>query len=389
VNFWELVFVLSGFLLLHTYVLFNVSLPILVELLKGLRRKREPLAQLPTVSLVISAFNEEDILEQKIQNCLQLDYPKDKLQILIGSDGSKDNTAAILRKYSDRITPHIVEKNRGKAAMLNDLCAMAQGDVLLFSDANTFFFPNVVRKIVQPFADPKLGCVCGHLILTDSGGSALGIGESTYWNIESEIKKFEGMLDIVVGANGALYAIRKALYKPIPVHKSIMDDFYVTVQVLLQGYGSTYLTSALGTEQTSKYGSGEFKRKIRIGRANFNFLFHYLKMLNPAHPLLAYFFFSHKLVRWFSPQLLLLFLCSNVVLLFQSVGLVFYLCIATLVGQLGFYGLAAIAYLFPKVKIPLSGSPYYFISMNVALLLGFFKSFLPESGGGWQRIERG
>jgi len=250
----ETAFWLVVALLAHTYALFPLSLPLLVEFF---RRPRVTTIQedLPTVSLVISAYNEEAVIAAKIRNSLELDYPADRLEILIGDDGSTDRTAEIVRSFP-QVRLIQAEKNAGKAAMLNRLCAEAKGSILLFCDANTLFFPNVARKIVQPFQDSRIGCACGHLILSDSSQSALGEGESAYWDLESEIKKFEGQLDRLIGSNGAIYAIRRELYSPIPTRKSIMDDFYVTVRVLQKGYLSTFVTSAIGSEQTSKAGSG-------------------------------------------------------------------------------------------------------------------------------------
>ncbi len=379
----EILFALTVLLLLHTYCFFPLSLPLLVEFFR--RKRNQPYNPvLPRVSIVVSAYNEEAVIAEKIRNCLSLDYPKDRLEILIGDDGSKDRTAEIVAQFPE-VRLIQAERNAGKAAMLNRLHKEATGDILLFCDANTLFFPNVAHKIVQPFSDPRIGCVCGHLILSDSSQSALGEGESAYWDLESEIKKFEGMLDRVIGGNGAIYAIRKELYTEIPTKKSIMDDFFVTVQVLRQGYLSTFLSSAIGTEQTSKAGSGEFKRKVRIGRANFNYLFSYLPLLNPLRPLVAYLFASHKLLRWFSPHLLLLCLLLNVLLMprHPSYGV-------ALGVQAAFYLLGASgAWLAASGRKHLfSSAPYYFLGMNWAILRGFFKSFQTEQGGGWARIER-
>lgn len=384
----EILFVIALLLIIHTYVTFPLTLPMIADFF--LRFRRQPkLPQkeyIPSVSLLISAYNEESVIEQKIQNCLALDYPEDRLQILIGNDGSMDRTAEIIRKYAPRITLIDAEKNAGKAAMLNCLVQKATGDILVFCDANTIFFPNVIRKIVQPFHAPKMGCVCGHLILNDKSGDSLGQGESTYWDLESEIKKFEGMLGVVIGGNGAIYAIRKSLYTPLPVKRSVMDDFFVTVKVLQKGYESTFISSAIGTEQTSKAGAGEFKRKIRIGRANFNYLREYLPLLNPFRPFVAYFFLSHKLMRWFSPHLAISAFILNAMFLQKHLFFQITFGLQCLLLLFAFWGWIK------QRKNAISGigsAPFYFVTMNYALLLGFFQSFLPEKGGGWVRIERG
>lgn len=370
IAFWVLLF-----LVVHCYFLFLVSLPFISELFKRRKRDLDESDELPTVSILISAFNEEAVIERKIQNILELDYPKDKLEVLIGDDGSADRTAEIIASYADQgITLVKAPKNAGKAAMLNRLHGIAKNDILLFCDANTMFFPNVVRKLVQPFKDKKIGCACGHLILSDKSGSVLGRGESSYWDLESEIKKFEGILDRLVGGNGALYAIRRSLYTELPVKKSVMDDFFIATKVLQKGFFCTFVSSAIGTEQTSKESSGEFRRKVRIGRANYNFLLSYLPLLNPFRPLTAYLFFSHKILRWFSPHIfILLYICCGLLL---TSGLVYQI----------FFGLMTLGLLAFSFKLIPAG--YYFLLMNVALLKGFFLSFTREKSGGWAREAR-
>ncbi|NLB62583.1 MAG: glycosyltransferase family 2 protein [Fibrobacter sp.] len=382
----DIIFLILAFLLLHTYVIFPLTLPIIAEIFRYKPTKKNPVTELPTVSLLISAFNEESVIEKKIHNSLALDYPPEKLQILIGNDGSTDRTAEIVSKYAPQVTLINAPQNQGKAAMLNQLQEAATGEILIFCDANTMFFPNVVRKLSHAFSDEKMGCVCGHLILSDFSGSALGQGESTYWEFESEVKKFQGQTGAVMGGNGAIYAIRKSLYSVLPSKKSVMDDFFITIKVLLKGYKSTFISSAIGTEQTSKIGTGEYVRKVRIGRANFNYLYAYLPLLNPLRPLVAYYFLSHKLLRWFSPQMAIALFVTNFFLWTQNpiYALLF-------IVQIIFYSSAFIGLFVAKInkKLNFLSTPFYFLTMNFALLKGFFLSFLPEKSGGWVRVSRG
>lgn len=372
----QIVFWLMLALTLHCYLLFPVTLPFVSEIFKRKKPKDDSEFELPTVSILISAYNEEAVIERKIHNILEIDYPKEKLEVLIGDDGSADRTAEIVARYADQgITLVKAPKNAGKAAMLNRLNGIAKNEILLLCDANTMFFPNVVRKLVQPFQDKKIGCACGHLILSDKSGSVLGRGESSYWDLESEIKKFEGVLDRLIGGNGALYAIRRELYTELPVKKSVMDDFFIATKVLQKGFFCTFVASAIGTEQTSKESSGEFRRKVRIGRANFNFLFSYLPLLNPFRPLTAYLFFSHKILRWFSPHIWILLFVANAMLL--TSGLVYQI----------FFGAFVLGLLIAVTKIV--PSAYYFMSMNYAMLKGFFMAFGREKSGGWAREARG
>jgi cellulose synthase/poly-beta-1,6-N-acetylglucosamine synthase-like glycosyltransferase len=294
------------------------------------------------------------------------------MEILIGDDGSNDGTAEIAARFSD-VRLIRKEKNEGKAAMLNDLCNVAKGEILLFSDANTILENSALKNLVMEFANESVGCVCGQLLLKDKSGSDLGKIESTYWICESKLKMLESRFGAVIGSNGALYAIHSELYPKLPVHKTVMDDFYITAKILMKNYSCIFCEKALTFENTSASKYGEFKRKVRIGRANFNFLFAYLPLLNPLHPVKAYMFMSHKLLRWLSPFLLLaVFLCS----IFLMQKHIFYKTF--FVAELLFVASALFG-----VRVC-----NYFLSMNFALFLGFCKSFFKEKSGAWKRVER-
>ncbi len=383
----EVVFWVSVALLLHTYILYPLSLPVLRSIVPS--RRAAPVAgggrELPKVSIIIAAYNEEKILEEKIRNCFELEYPRSKLEILIGSDGSSDRTEAIAAQYAPDVKLFAFPQREGKAAVLNRLVPAAQGDILVFCDANTMLLKNVLQKLLAHFEDPDTGCVCGRLILHDAGESALSIGESIYWNLESEIKKQEGALGIVIGANGGIYAIRKELFHPIPTACKVMDDFFVTTRVLRAGKAAVYEPQAIGSEETSLDTYGEFHRKVRISQANFNLLRRYAPLLNPLHPLVAYGFFSHKFLRWIAPIVLLVALAANAVLAAASL---FYASL--LVLQVAFYVFSALGYLAKsrarRHKFLLI--PFYFVSMNYALLLGLFKALFQNDTGTWNRVER-
>lgn len=386
----ELIFWGALALLLHSYLIYPFSLP-LIHFVYRPRRKVD-LNNVPTLSIIIAAYNEEKIIGQKIENCLELDYPAAQIEILVGSDGSSDRTIEILNQYQSkanlRIFPYT--SRRGKAAVLNDLIREAKGETLLFCDANTLFLQNTARKLVSSFSDPKVGCVCGRLVLRDSTGTSLGQGESLYWTFESELKLLEGKLGIVMGANGGVYALRRRLAPILPVRKTTMDDFYIATHVLAKGFSVIYEPLAIGSEETSLDKFGEFRRKIRIGQANANQLLHYLKLLNPKHPLVSYSFLSHKLLRWLGPLFMLLLFPVNALLahpfsIHSTYGIF-------LLAQCIFYVLALIGYLSNKlnIKIPLVLTlPFYFFTMNLALTIGTWQSlFLSPKGGAWEREER-
>ncbi len=372
----ELIFWLCLASLIQVYVLFPWTLRFF-WLFKKLFKKRSKRkarndGDEKFVSIIISAYNEEAIIEEKIRNTLALDYPRDKMEILIGDDGSTDITAEIAALFDE---VHLIRKehNEGKASMLNDLCEVAKGEIFLFSDANSMLEKSALRNLVAEFADEKVGCVCGNLLLKDKSGSKLGKAESLYWKDESKLKMLEGKFGAVMGSNGALYAIRSKLYSVLPIHKTVMDDFYITAKILMADFSCVYCEKALASEKTSLEKYGEFKRKVRIGRANFNFLSNYLPLLNPLRPMKAYIFLSHKLLRWLSPFLLLaLFLCS-LLLIPEDIFYKAFFTIEFVFVAAAFWGISTYN---------------YFLSMNLALFLGFCKSFLKEENGAWEREER-
>jgi cellulose synthase/poly-beta-1,6-N-acetylglucosamine synthase-like glycosyltransferase len=294
------------------------------------------------------------------------------MEIWIGDDGSTDKTAEIVQKFGE-VLMFKKEKNEGKAAMLNALCKKATGEFLFFSDANTIIEKSALKNLIMKFNNERIGCVCGQLSLKDESDSILGKTESVYWEKESKLKMLESCFGMVMGSNGALYAIRSELYPVLPTHKTIMDDFYITAKILMKNYYCVFCENAVAFEKTSVSKYGEFNRKVRIGRANFNFLFTFLPFLNPLHPLRTYMFVSHKLLRWFSPFLLIALFASSILLIEEHI---FYKIFLT--AELFFITAAVLG-----VKMC-----NYFLSMNFALFLGFCKSFFRESGGAWKRVKR-
>ena len=367
----EIIFFVCLGLLVQVYILYPWTMKFL-SLFK--KTPRQPSAATPLqegrkISIIISAHNEENIIEEKIKNTLELDYPN--FEILIGDDGSTDKTAEIIAKYEAvRLIKN--ERNEGKAATMNKLCSVAAGEIFLFTDANTMIEKSALKHLVNEFADEKVGCVCGQLVL-NAENFDLSKGESKYWKGESKLKMLESNFGAVMGSNGALYAIRSNLYSQLPTDKTVMDDFYITVKILMKNYLCVFNKNAIAFENTSASKYGEFNRKVRIGRANFNFLFAFVPLLNPLHPMRAYIFLSHKLLRWLSPFLLIAVFACSAVLYYEHI---FYR--AFFAFELLFF---AFAILYVKIA-------RYFLSMNFALLLGFFKSFFKEKSGAWKKEAR-
>lgn len=336
----------------------------------------------PLVTLVIAAYREESVILDRLNNAVMLDYPSDRLQILIGCDGDEDLTGEVVNHYADeRVRLLQYPVRRGKASVLNDTVREARGDIIVFSDANTHMRPDAIKKLVWHFADSEVGGVCGQLVLTDplTGRNVDGI----YWSFENFLKRNEAKIGGLLGVNGAIYAIRRELFSSIPPN-TIVDDFLIGMRIHLHHRKLVYEPNAMAFEETAPTISGEFNRRVRIGAGNFQSLRWLLPLLNPKRGTVALTFFSHKLMRWLCPVFLLAGLISNIFLiedLFYS---------RTLALQIVFY-VSAMAGLKigggPGWK-KLLRLPTMFVAMNIALLCGFFRLISTTQSGTWQRTER-
>jgi cellulose synthase/poly-beta-1,6-N-acetylglucosamine synthase-like glycosyltransferase len=343
----------------------------------------DPPAELPTVSLLIAAYNEEAVIEDRLRNALELDYPRDKLEIVVASDGSTDSTAEIVRRYAERgVRLREYPARRGKAAVLNSAFGEVRGEVVILSDANTYTEPDAVRKLVRWFADPTLGVVCGRLILTDrdTGRNADGL----YWRYETFLKRSEGRLGALLGANGAIYAIRRSAFTPIP-DDTLVDDLVIPLLARLRtGCGIRYDCEAVAHEETAARLSCEFHRRSRIGAGGFQSMGLLWKLLDPRQGWVAFTFCSHKILRWLGPFFLLAALATN--LLLWEVACYPYLVL----GQLGFYLVSVLgAYVPPRVRVlkPLWLTTM-FAGMNMALALGFWRWLRGSQKAAWKRTVR-
>ncbi len=376
-------FWISLCLVLYTHVLYFFILYLLSSVKSAHRKIDEEVT--PKISMVIAAYNEQDIIEDKILNFKQLNYPENKIELLIGSDGSDDRTNEIIKRYSNsRIRLFAYETRRGKASVLNDIVGEATGEILIFSDANTIYNEASLRKLVRYFADDNIGGVCGRLVLTNPNQNIGGKGEQLYWNYENSLKKLESKIKTVLGANGAIYALRKNLYTKLPEHKVIMDDFILPLRAVEQGYEVVYDDEAWATETTSPNIEGEFKRKIRIGSANFNALREIKTLLNPKRGFVAFGLWSHKILRWFVPFLLILVFTTNALFLTA----LFYRL--TFVIQVVFYLSALSGYVLNRrgYSPKLLFYSLYFCAVNLALGIGFIKFLTRSQTPAWKRIDR-
>jgi cellulose synthase/poly-beta-1,6-N-acetylglucosamine synthase-like glycosyltransferase len=350
-------------------------------------RRPEPpspsVEELPTVSLVLAAYNEEAVIEARLLNALALDYPPGKLEVVVGSDGSTDRTAEIVRRFDDRGVRLLdYPWNRGKASVLNSAVAEASGEILLMSDANTEIDRSAARRLARWFQDPGVDSVVGRLVLVDpaTGRNADGL----YWKYETFLKKCEGRLEALLGANGAIYALRRELYTPIPA-ATIVDDFVIPLLVKLRTGGRiVFDDEAFAVEETPPDVGSEFRRRSRIGAGGFQSVGMLWRLLDPRRGWIAFSFLSHKVLRWLGPFFLIAALASNILLC----GLPFYR--AALVLQAGFYGAALLVGFVPSRSRWLRPLRLMtmFIGMNAALLVGFWRWLCGSQKATWKRTVR-
>ena len=365
-----------------------VGYPVLLYLLS--RRHSEPAPQAthewPTVTLVISAFNEEAVIEDKIRNIRELTYPHDRLRVLIGSDGSSDATvqkaipAAMGAPYIE-ITDF--NTRRGKPAVLHDLIERAESDIVALSDANTMFEPGAIERLARWFANPLVGAVCGRLRLTSR--DSMDRSEVLYWRFETWLKARENRLGAVLGANGGIYAFRRAAYVPIPPD-TITDDFVIPMLIRTLGYHIVFDESAVATEEVAPKVAHEFTRRIRIGAGNLQALWRTQSLLRPSAGWTAFAYWSHKVLRWSAPLWLLVAILMSLLRIQSPI-----LKSVALGGAVVFASAAAGWFLerAGRTAPRILAAPYAFVAMNLALLIGGVQLLQGKNHARWSRTPRG
>jgi cellulose synthase/poly-beta-1,6-N-acetylglucosamine synthase-like glycosyltransferase len=287
----------------HPFITYPWSL-IVLQVLRPQKRAcadRIPIAYL-NCAVCVCAYNEERVIARKVQNLLALRARDPDLEILIYVDGASDRTAEILQEYGSQINLHVAAERHGKTYGMNLLASKAQAPILIFTDANVIMDTECVRDFKRYFADPEIGCVCGNLVYTNDDASATASSGSAYWRFEEAVKKLEMESGSVMGADGSLFAIRRALHNPPPEH--IIDDLYVSLMILCSGYRVIQASDALAYEESVVSAHEEFTRKIRIACQAFNVHRLVWPQLRKLDGITRYKYVSHKLIRWFTIYLL-------------------------------------------------------------------------------------
>ncbi len=384
-----LVFWACLLLVAHTYLLYPLFLVLASTLVqvgrdwrylrtRQDRRPRAAVDPLPSVTLIVPAYNEETRLPEKLANLRALDYPRDRLEVIFVSDGSTDRTADILRAAGDpAIRSLVLPARSGKCNALNRAVAAARHGVLVFSDAATLFAPDAVRRLVRHFADARVGIVCGALQFEATPESRKT--EGVYWGYETMLRLMEGRLGVTLVASGAIYAVRRSCY-PTLAADTLTDDLAVPLAVRRLGFRVLYDPEARAIDFAASNVAGEFTRRVRVATGSFRCLRDLVR--TPMSPLTAFAFFSHKFLRWVLPFLLLGLLASSVALR----GEPFYS--AVLIAQLLFYMWAALGFLGRRQMqgIRYALFAYYLLAIHVAYLVGFLHFLGGRREATWQRV---
>ncbi|MFK7829109.1 MAG: glycosyltransferase family 2 protein [Congregibacter sp.] len=372
-------------LIVYSYALYPMLLSVIAPRLGRFNSAPSALVedQLPSVTFLIAAHNEAQEIRQRIENLLALDYPPELMQILIASDGSSDDTFAIASSFDDnRVRAEEHTPNIGKSATLNRYLPEARGDVIIMSDANTHFSSDVARLLVRWLANPGIIAVSGKLSLLDpeTGNNV----DSAYWRYENKIKRLEGLLGAKLGANGAIYAFRKADFAGFPSN-TIVDDFVIPLLIKLRRGGNiVFDTEACATEPTPADISDEFTRRVRIGTGAYQSLSLLWPLILPRHGWTSFCFFSHKILRWLTPFLLVFMVTIS----FAGVGRPLFnvlLALEAIAGATVFVGLRIGG---SGVLSQLLRTASMFGTMNAALFLGCWRYLTTPQSGTWKRTSR-
>jgi cellulose synthase/poly-beta-1,6-N-acetylglucosamine synthase-like glycosyltransferase len=284
---------------LGTIAYVYVGYPLVLWVLAKIRRRDVKRADVtPSVTLLISAYNEEEVVARKLENSLALDYPQDRLTILVISDASVDGTDRIVQSFASRgVTLLRMPERGGKTAGLNAAVQKAQSDIILFSDANILYQKDVVRALVRNFADPTIGCVTGDSRYLEGVVSAAHVQENSYWGYERFIRALESTIGSTVGGDGAIFAIRRELYTPL--RPDAINDLMIPLQIVLRGYRAIFEPAAVGIEPSAGHFKGEFRRKRRIVNRSWRCVMSMPQVLSRgAGALFAWQVWSHKVLRW-------------------------------------------------------------------------------------------
>ena len=377
---FETIFWLSFLFIIYTYFGYPILLVIVAKLWGKSIDKR---SFTPNVTMIIAAYNEERIIRDKLKNALNMDYPKDKFEIIIVSDASTDGTDEIVKEFSDqRVRLKRMPERGGKTRAINAAVPEANGEIILFSDTRQMYDKNALREIMDNFNDPKVGGVSGELYLINSDGGNVGEGVGMYWKYEKLLRKKESQIYSTSGATGAIYAIRRELYQPIP-DDTILDDVVIPMNIVLKGYRVIFEEQAMAYDKVASTAKQELTRKIRTLCGNYQAYFHKPKLFNPFKNRVFFQFISHKVFRLLVPFALILMLVLNIFLLSSLTYKIL------LILQILLYISAVMGHFVSKRSFigRIFGIPYTFVVLNYAALAGFYRFITKSQQVTWKKAD--
>jgi cellulose synthase/poly-beta-1,6-N-acetylglucosamine synthase-like glycosyltransferase len=389
-KFLEIFFWFSLIIVFYTYLGYGIVLYLLVKIKElFLKQKTQEQAEnLPEVTLFITAFNEEAVVKEKMDNCLTLDYPVDKLKIVWVTDGSNDSTNEMLKAYP-LVTVLFQPERQGKTAALNRGMDFISSPIVVFTDANTMINNEAIQNIVAEFTDPKVGCVAGEKrIAAKEKDGAAGGGEGIYWKYESTLKALDWRLYSAVGAAGELFAIRRELFERME-RDTLLDDFILSLRIAQNGYKIAYCDKAYAIESASTNMKEEEKRKVRIAAGGLQSIWRLRSLLNIfRYGTLSFQYVSHRVLRWsVTPIFLFLMLPINIILITITSSNLYSII---LILQILFYLSGILGYYLStkQIKNKILFIPYYFLFMNVNVFKGFFYLKRSTNNGIWEKANR-
>lgn len=378
------------FVVVYTFVGYGFVLFVLIRIKRLFKQPKvfQSATDLPTVSIIIAAYNESDLIAAKIENSLSLDYPKDKIQYIFVTDGSTDDTAKIIGQYAE-ITLLNENIRSGKMAAIKRAIPFVKGEIMIFSDANTFLNEAAIKELVKHYQNEQVGAVAGEKrVFIPEKADASSAGEGFYWKYESLLKKWDYELYSNVGAAGELFSIRTALYQPVE-SDTIIDDHMIAMRIAEQGYIIAYEPMAYAMETASANTAEELKRKIRIAAGGIQSILRLKKAANPFnYPLLTFQYLSHRVLRWtVTPFLMVVVFVLNILIVAKYDILFYQLMLA---AQILFYGLSLAGLVFEQrnIRIKPFFIPYYFCLMNYAVVAGMIRYARKNQSAAWEKSKR-
>lgn len=385
----ELYFWIGLGIIFYTYLGYGILLYIIVLLKRSFssaKPQQYSFEELPGMTLIVACYNEADILDEKVKNTLDLQYPVEKLNLYFVTDGSNDNSVEVLKKY-DRVVTFHDDKRAGKVAAVNRVMPHVKTPIVAYCDANTFLNPEALVHLARHYKDPKVGAVAGEKkIYQGDKEHAAGSGEGAYWKYESALKKLDSELHTVVGAAGELFSVRTELYEDVPVN-IIIEDFFLSMRIVERDFRVVYEPDAYAMETSSASVKEEQKRKVRIAAGGIQSIVKLYGLLNVfKYGVVTFQYVSHRVLRWTLTPLLLpvVFVLNYLLLNLHPVYLVLF------IGQVLFYSISLLGYLLQgkKIKFKMLFIPYYFTFMNWSVYRGFLRYIGGKQSAVWEKAKR-